>query len=58
MVEYNTCDLCKVQEEVEKLIWDNQQWENIGYKLYKKIRILFLLVFAQKQNHNEQRKGN
>jgi len=37
MVEYNTCDLCKVQEEVEKLIWDNQQWENIGYKLYKKI---------------------
>ena len=36
-VEYNTCDLCNVEEETYRLIWGQDQHENIGVYLYGKI---------------------
>ena len=36
-VEYNTCDLCNVEEETYRLIWGQDQHDNIRLYLYGKI---------------------
>jgi len=58
VIEYNTCDLCNIKDNTEKLIWDTYYWESHGVEEYKKIFVNEDTYQALCNPCYQKRKGN